>query len=368
MTPSNRADSREEALRVWAGGLLSGAGAYQTAPDADPERVAGFLRQHGLEPLLATAPANRAGPARRDDGDTIKRCVAAEMSRHREFVSVLRTLQGEAGLDPIIFKGQALAHTIYPQPWLRPRTDIDALVERGGFESMTGTLVSLGYARAASIDAELVMPQSSFFKQAHGICHVWDVHRRLSNRPVLAGVLEYAALLESVEEIRVDNVTFLAPDRINSLLIACLHLVGHHPGEVRLIWLYDIHLLVASMTEGERRLFVERAREPPQVRAACHAALDATRRYIPGEPVDALRQALDPGPGGRWRGERTYLAGLVEDAASIERGNRLRFLAQHVFPTSSYMIRRFGIRRRWQLPFWYAVRIARAIPKLFRRR
>lgn len=368
MTLSNRADSREEALRVWAGGLLIGTGEHRDPPDGDPERVAGFCRLHGIEPLLAGAPGARASPWRRDDGDPIKRCVAAEMVRQQEFVSVLRTLQSEAALKPIICKGQALAHAIYPQPWLRPRTDIDALVERGSFEAMAGVLATLGYQRAGSFDADLVMPQLAFFKRAHGICHVWDVHRRLSNRPALAGALEYAGLRQSVMEFRVDDVTFLAPDRVNSLLIACLHLIGHHANDIRLIWLYDIHLLAASLDTGELRQFLSKAMAGRQVQAACHAALQLTQRYIPAQHTDELRHELDPGPGARWPSEQTYLTGLMADAGAIGRGNLLRFLAQHVFPSPDYMVKRFGIRHRWQLPFWYAIRIGRALPKLFRRR
>ncbi len=147
-----------------------------------------------------------------------------------------------------------------------------------------------------------------------------------------------------------------------------MHLIGHHAGEPRLIWLYDIHLLAGLLKDSEYRRFLDEAAAPAAVRAACHAALALTQRYIPSERTDRLCCALDPGPGERWRMNRFYLTGLFADASAVGRGRRLRFVGQHIFPSAAYMVKRFDIRHRWQLPFWYAVRIGRAIPKLFRRR
>ena len=37
---------------------------------------------------------------------------------------------GDAQIDVLVFKGAALAHTVYAAPHLRPRTDVDLLVDR----------------------------------------------------------------------------------------------------------------------------------------------------------------------------------------------------------------------------------------------
>lgn len=349
--------------------MLAGSPACAAPPIENPRLAHDFLQYHGIEPVMAATCERAAGHDWLDPNqDIAKRAAAAELARGTEFIRVITALQAIPGCAPILFKGQALAHNTYPQPWLRPRTDIDALVERNAFEATVDALTALGYEPADAIDADLVLPQLSLHKHQHGVNHVWDVHWRLSNRPALADALTYSEIRARAVETRVDGIAFLTPDRVHSLLIACMHLMGHHADEVRLIWLYDIHLLVAALSDSEYQRFLDEAAGPAAMQAACHGALALTQRYIPGERTDALCQALDPGPGARWKTNRFYLSGLLADAGAVGRGNRLRFAAQHLFPSKDYMIKRFGIRHRWQLPFWYAIRIVRALPKLFRRR
>lgn len=369
MTRITAADPREEALRAWAGRALI-EGRHQAAPPIDDtERLRGFLRRHGLAALLAGTPGTSPADGHPgDEGSDTRSAVAAEMARSHELAAVLSALAAREVPAPIIFKGQALAHTLYPKPWLRPRTDIDALIEHAAFDALVEALSALGYTRADAIDADLVLPQASLHRRRHGVSHVWDVHWRISNRPALADILTIPDIRRNALETRIGHAAFLTPDPVDNLLLACLHIVGHHAGEIRMIWLYDIHLLSASLSSTQHRRFLDRARGQPQARAACHAALELTQRYLPADHNDALRRALDPGTGERRNLEQRYITDLLEDATAVGRGNRLRFAAQHLFPSPDYMTRRFAIRHRWQLPFWYAIRIARALPKLFRLR
>lgn len=368
MIPFSHSNTREEDLRRWAGRLLVGAGQRRDAPVEDDALVREFLLTHGVGPILATAPGNEL-PREwlHDDDHPDHLAVAAEMARKNEFVTVIKALQNAPGPDPIIFKGQALAYNTYPRPWLRPRCDIDALIEPDSFQPMVDVLRGLGYSPTDAIDANLILPQTSLSKKRHGVTHVWDVHRAISNRPVMANVLPYRELRDAAVAASVDGASFLAPDRVDSLLIACLHLIGHHGSDLRLIWLYDIHLLVDSLSDPQRRQFLHKAATRPEVQSCCHAALNLTQRYLPASRTDDLRCSLDPGAGRRWS-SRTYLVRLIQDARAVQKQNRPRFVRQHVFPSPDYMMRRFAVRRRWHLPFWYVMRIGRAIPKLFRRR
>lgn len=363
----------EESLRRWAGDLLAHARDLPRLPPAQPVEVLNFLRRNGIQILVyervfrhTVSPDWRylAGLLRHD----YRLSVAVEMARSHEVTRVMRYMMTHSQQRPVIIKGAALAYQIYNSPQARIRGDIDALVERSAVETIIEMLTVLGYERVAAIDADLVLPQLSLHKQQYGTSHVWDVHWRISNRPALAEALTPAEILANTMETRIDGIAFRTPDRVYSLLIGCLHLIGHHADEIRMIWLYDIHLLIASMSESDYQRFLSRSLKPAPLRAACHAALVLTQRYLPTERTDALRRALDPGAEARWAMDRTYLHALIADAGAVGRGNRLRFVAQHVFPSADYMMKRFAIRRRWQLPFWYALRIGRALPKLFRRR
>ncbi len=365
----------EEALRLWAGAILAGERPVPEPPTGtNPGQIRNFLQQHrahaavydcagrNSEIRLSTEPWRRLQ-------DDCRQLAAAELIRADEFVRILGAAGSRLSPPPVVFKGAALAYQIYSAPHLRVRDDTDMLVASSTMGATRSFFAEHGYRTSDSIDAPLVMRQASFVMQdALNVTHAWDVHWAFSNRPAFADFLTFEGLLRTAVEVRVDNITFLAPETVDSLLIACLHLIGHHANDVRLIWLYDIHLLAASLDPAERRRFLDRATERGQIRAACHAALELTQRYLPAEHNDTLRRALDPGTGERRILEQRYITDLLEDATAVGRGNRLRFAAQHLFPSPDYMTRRFAIRHRWQLPFWYAIRIARALPKLFRLR
>ncbi|MDZ7841404.1 MAG: nucleotidyltransferase family protein [Gammaproteobacteria bacterium] len=359
----------EEQLRVWAGRLLVAPRDATPNTERNPGILGVFLRRHGVDLCLHHVLSEHAPAASHTlPGPDTRHEIAVEMARTHEFCRVSRALRERFNEPPLVFKGQALAHTLYPQPWLRPRGDIDILVKRAAMPPLCRAMERLGYEKALGTDGDLVMTQTAMRRRSGGVEHVWDLHWKLSNRPALSGIISCQALRQTAVEVAVGNTIFAAPSDVDSLLIACLHLVGHHAGEVRLIWLYDIHLLVAALSGAERERFLDKAMDGPRVRAACHAAFELTQRYLPAERTDDLRRELDPGTGARQRSGRTYLSRLAEDARAVDKGHRLRFVRQHVFPSADYMMKRFNIRRRWQLPFWYAVRIGRAIPKLFRRR
>ncbi len=55
--------------------------------------------------------------------------MAAELARRAQIVSVLDALSAD-GIRPLLFKGTALAYTLYQAPHLRPRLDTDLFIDR----------------------------------------------------------------------------------------------------------------------------------------------------------------------------------------------------------------------------------------------
>lgn len=359
----------EEALRAWSGRVLLRPWDPPPVPVADSHVVRNFLRHHGIHACInhllgKHAPQQAATLAPPD----WHRFVAVEMAMAHEFVRVLNELNERLPEPPLVYKGQALAYSLYTHPWLRPRGDIDALVDRNHFDAVVDLLELCGYKRETAIDGELVLKQVTLARHQHGTYHAWDLHWSISNRPVFADFLTYTDLFESGERIAVGDASFVAPNRVHGLLLACLHLVGHHASDIRMIWLYDIHLLADALSDSQVEDFLDAAGSRTEVRAACHGALAATQRYMPTPRTEALARSLDPGPGSRVYLEERRMSRLWADARAVGRGRRLQWLRQHLFPSRSYMMRRFGIRRGWEVPLWYVLRIWRAIPKLFRKR
>jgi len=336
-------------------------------PTADSAAIRAFTDRHGISQVLdgmrdGAGAAARAVMPRPDT----KAAIAEDMARAHELARVLAECRRRLEQPPVVIKGQALAHTLYPHPWQRPRGDVDVMIDAGALQPLSRALEQMGYTRAPAVEGDLVLTQAAFHRPATGIEHVWDVHWEISNRPALADAITYRALVDSAIEVPVGRTAFLAPDRAHALLIACVHLVGHHLGEPRLIWLYDIYLLVQALCDAERERLVARVKGEAALQAACHRALSVTSYYLPGERLEGLIGTLDPGESRRWPEQERYLSRLMDDARAAGPGNRLRLAFQHLFPARRYMMRRFGIRHRWQLPFWYGIRIARALPKLFR--
>ena len=112
--------------------------------------------------------------------------MVAELARRAQIVVVLDALAA-GGVRPLLFKGTALAYTLYQVPHLRPRLDTDLFIDRADLEAVTRTFVALGYSQPAYCDGELLFGQVMFTKtDALGIDHVFDVHWRVSTQSVAA--------------------------------------------------------------------------------------------------------------------------------------------------------------------------------------
>ena len=68
------------------------------------------------------------------------------MLRKRELANALQAL-GAVGIIPVLFKGAALAHTVYPDPVCRPMSDLDLWLAHEEMAPAQAALESLGYAQ-----------------------------------------------------------------------------------------------------------------------------------------------------------------------------------------------------------------------------
>src|SRR4051812_7289767 len=104
-------DPRALAERVRAGDLRS------LIEEADRDGVEGLL-------VYAIGPGVDAAV-----DDERRRLALRESVAHGEMVRVAGAFAA-AGLRAPILKGSALAYTHYPEPWVRPRFDLDLIVHR----------------------------------------------------------------------------------------------------------------------------------------------------------------------------------------------------------------------------------------------
>ena len=199
----------------------------------------------------------------------------------------------EAGLTEIIlFKGTALAHTVYPQPWYRPRSDADCLINPEARALAHQILTDQGYQKHFGIEGRYVSYQSLYSKSLPGQSQMHiDLHWRINNRQCLSRAYTVEDLLTDRQVI---NSHLTVPNNVDSLLIACLHRLGHHVHEERLTWLYDIHLLSNTLNTTEWQNLISKA----QQKSLCAVTRDALQickklfaTAVPDDVIDSLSGA-----------------------------------------------------------------------------
>lgn len=324
---------------------------------------------HGVLPLVADRLARspeRGGPLCEVLHQHARDAIAGDLVRTRELGVALEAF-ARAGVMVLLLKGEQVAHRWYERPDLRPRLDTDLLIAHDARASAAAVLASLGYEPAGHITGELLNYQGIFIKWREGKkSHVVDVHWRVANPQVFAGLLSYEELASDAAPIPAlgPGARGIAPPA--ALLLACVHRVAHHFDSDRLIWLYDIHLIASTLTTADWTQFVDLAVDR-RVAAICWRSLDLAREKFGTAIPDAVsmdarlrapavREAtavyLTPG--------RTPLQNVANDLQALPTWrDRLALMRQHLFPSRRYMREVYALSSRVPLPLLYATRVVR---------
>jgi hypothetical protein len=219
---------------------------------------------HGLAPLLYTH-LKRAGiqpPAetRRQLQALYLRHRRANQIRTDELRRILTALQA-TGIRAIVLKGAALSHIIYPEPALRPMSDLDLLVSPSDAQGAQATLGRLGFRAAlpasqaflhrhltiATAEVQGLPVQveihhrllSDYFDSLLGfVGNRWSIGMRPWNRQNSAA----GALLERAQPFALGDFTAFSLGHHDMLTHLCQHLRSHVNvwDFCRLIWVADV--------------------------------------------------------------------------------------------------------------------------------
>ncbi len=303
---------------------------------------------------------------------TARMHAAIEMLRERELAAVLTALAA-AGVEALLLKGAALAHTHYPEPALRTRCDADVLITPGDHDAAIQVLEGLRYRHPNAVSGTLVSYEAAYCKRGGAVDHVVDLHWQINNGQVFARALGYdeaKARCLPVPPLGASARTLYPP---HALLLACMHRAAHlgvdGPEANRLIWLYDIHLLAGAMTSEEWRDFAQLATTKAMRRISLDAFARTSEAFGTAFPPDVMRELESPAaaelsaaylhPGRR----RVFMAELRALGTWTQRATLLR---ESAFPPADYMHVKYGTRRRWLLPWWYLRRAVEGAWKISR--
>ena len=360
-----------EAIDDLTDALLASAlrgGSLPPPPRAEWPALLAAAGEHGVLPLLADAAA-----AARWDVDLLtamRPAVAAEtalaMLREPELRRVLSSL-ASAGVTPLLLKGAHLAFTVYPTPDRRPRLDTDLLVREGDRDALKECLAALGYRPGPWVtgpDMKVAFTQFQYRRvDESGASHNLDIHWRIAVPKVFAERLTYDDLRRAAVAVPRLGPHALAPSLPLALVVSCLHRTAHHGASMRLVWLYDIHLLAAQLSAPDWDVVVEQALSSgiaPVVGAGLEQATARLGTPIPPSVHERLRAgtaATDPDVLPFLNGRPPQMQVALSDWRRITgAAARVRFLQEHLFPPASYMRHRYGISSRAALPFLYVHR------------
>jgi hypothetical protein len=293
----------------------------------------------------------------------IRAAAAREFFVRRELVATLRTLES-AGIRALLLKGIALGYSIYEQPWHRPTIDTDILVSADGFAAAEQALLDSGYQRSNAVTSgEFVSHQASLERtDASGLQHVIDLHWKIFNPQLVAGMLSFEDLWSDAIPVPLLGGAARMPALVKSLILASAHRLVHHQGHDRLIWLYDIGLLASRLDDKGWRSLADLAAER-EVAGLCLDGLQSARDCF-GSPLPASVEEALAAAAPR-ETSRRYLEGrvnrwhvLASDLAALRSWrDRLQLLREHAFPPAAFIRERYGVKSSLWLPALYVHRL-----------
>lgn len=174
------------------------------------------------------------------------RLTALEAARKEAALGAIAELFGDAGLEPMIVKGWAVARH-YPQPHLRPVGDVDICVPPGQHAEALALLNRHAIPGTENLWREILSRRGEFILDcgAAGLCHV-DLHRNLDRFRL--GPLE--RFYARAPRITVGRHALAVPAAEDHLRLVAIHFLIH--GGFRPLWLCDIGALLEGATEDFR--------------------------------------------------------------------------------------------------------------------
>ena len=290
--------------------------------------------------------------------------------RHQQVVAEMLAALAQIGVEPVLFKGTALAYSLFPGPALRTRGDTDLFVPPRDKARTLDALAGLGFARVLEL-GELTSYQACLTREVPGGGeHTLDLHWKINNSELLSRLFDYGELRRAAVPLPALSTHALGAGPVHALLIACMHRARHkqapyyvdgvvHYSGDRLIWLYDIHLLAQALSPKQWAEFLALAGQKG-LRAVCLEGIEQTQRcFATTVPDDAMEALAQPGPAGRadaYLNARHLRRRWLDLCAHDGLAGKLRFARELAFPAAEYMRERFPYARPGWLPWLYVLR------------
>jgi hypothetical protein len=328
---------------------------------------------HGVQALLHECLRSKEGcPASIQKGLHGRAIgLAGWELRHQHLLTEMVARLAKKGIEPVFFKGTALAYSHYDNAVLRPRGDSDVIVRSQDRAQVHEALASLGFKRSMGVSGEFISYQAGYSRDCPGSGqHDIDVHWRITNSQLLSKLFSYEELRSKAVSLPHLCTDAVAAGPVHALLIACMHRavhkqtpyyvdsVTHYSGDRR-IWLYDIHLLAGTLTCAQWQEVLSLARHKG-LSSVCLEGLERAQTCFQTSIPEFVSTGLAHS-GGR------ETVSIYLDASNLRQlwmnfsamdsvSNRVGFIRELVFPPIAYMRTKYPDARPSRLPWLYARR------------
>jgi hypothetical protein len=313
---------------------------------------------HGLAPLLLhhLTTADIAVPAEPRRSLMILARIHAHQARVRQAVlhELISPLATE-GVSPLVIKGAALCHTLYPDPALRPMRDIDLLLAPDQAERAQQIALAAGFDRHGTPTPDDHYHLPPLVKIVEGMKVCIEIHRALyPDCPPYYPQTDFTRLLASSTSFECDGMrcaTLGGEEMLRHL---------YHHG-FRMPLSYESYKLInAADLIGFVELHAESLdwhrlfREEPHLRVA----LSMMQHLTPWDPQRVPAGIIEPGEASRRRRPLAYRGWPQRKIRQFKRDN-LPFIAilKETFLPSPWWIKLYyGALGRWQTLWCYCFR------------
>ena len=274
----------------------------------------------------------------------------------------LFTALDESKIPFVVLKGWALSHSVYPRPHQRPKTDIDILIPENYKSDVIAIFEQLNYSNPRGWEPKAIIDQFTMCKPiAKGVNASVDVHLKISDDKLVHQALSWEYIYSNAHT----NKSLSAKIPSKSLLIihASVHLLHHysHGDFVKLIWLYDIHLIIMKCSESDISQLIEMLRNTNLAQPTKRVIQDVLA-IIPNPKTQLLLEQIEGIAGSP---QFDYLLDEPSLARSYIRkvnqteGFRLKLavLREIFFPPKEEIFRKYGKVSTITLPYYYVLRI-----------
>jgi hypothetical protein len=257
--------------------------------------------------------------------------AARIMVRRSQLEILVKQLRIEK-IEPVVLKGAAFGEMIYSDILQRPSADIDILVSKKEYEKARKIILQNGYdskrgERTREMDwicQEDFIPIGNDKDRKH----VVELHWGLSSHVQILNKIDTPLLIRQAVKVEGLNHSMLVLHPVHALIHTCAHLLYTHINELRLIWLYDIHLLAQSIERlGTWSETIEQSQQW-QGRLALKYCLELANKWFETPFPEQIRD-LNHKPASRQEMELFNLA-----IYQFKHGQREGWLRRHLFQLS----------------------------------